>query len=77
MSATGDSLFDDALALPPKRRAQLAERLIDSLDSSSTEEIDASWVEEIERRLKAFEEGRMKAIPASEVFAEIRARKKQ
>lgn len=39
-----------ALALPPKERARLAERLLASLESLSPAERDELWVEETLRR---------------------------
>ena len=69
-------LVDTVLALPVESRAFLAEKLLESLDESTRAEIDAAWGEEIDRRIQEFDEGKVKGIPADEVFAAIRARKK-
>jgi len=54
-------------------RAQLAEKLILSLDAPSGEENLHLWVVEAERRLKELREGKAKEIPAEEVFRRARA----
>jgi hypothetical protein len=43
------------------RKIQLSERRIDAL-----------WAEEAEKRIDAFERGEMAAIPAKDLFAEIK-----
>jgi putative addiction module component (TIGR02574 family) len=37
-------------------------------------DVDAAWDEEIQRRIDDLEAGRTEAIPAEQVFAEVRAR---
>jgi putative addiction module component (TIGR02574 family) len=63
-----------ALELPPDARAMLAGHLLESLDDSEQTEIDAAWSEEIERRIRDIDEGRVKLIPGEEVLAELRSR---
>lgn len=65
-------LEDAALDLPSEERADLAQRLLASLDRDP--EVEAAWDEEIRRRLADLEAGRVKSISAEEVFAEIRRR---
>jgi putative addiction module component (TIGR02574 family) len=62
-----------ALKLPLKERATLAERLISSLDSPEGPEIDRQWIEEAERRYKAYRKGSIKARMATAVLREARA----
>jgi len=68
----GAQLLEEALSLPPTERAQLAEQILTSLDLREQSEIDVLWAQEAEERLDAFEEGRLKAVPAAEVFRGIR-----
>ena len=67
-----DTKFDEvstaALRLSIEERAQLAGRLLLSLDEPSESEVERLWLEEAERRLKEFREGRVDGIPADEVF---------
>ncbi len=71
---TFDEIMSAALALPPGARAMLADHLLESLDGPDQKEIDAAWAEEIERRIRAIDEGRVKLIPGDEVLAELRSR---
>ena len=68
-------VVDDALSLPPKTRAKLAEKLLESLDDPKQKEIDRLWAEEAEDRIDAYETGDLKAIPGKEVFRRLRPRK--
>lgn len=72
---TTAKLAKEALSLPPKSRAKLAEKLLESLDVSKQREIDALWAEEAENRLDAFEQGKLQAIPGPEVFKKLKCRK--
>ena len=51
-----------------EERAELAQRLLASLDDAPASEIEKLWIEEAERRLREFREGKTKGIPAEEVF---------
>lgn len=70
-------VVNDALSLPPKSRAKLAERLLESLDDPRQKEIDRLWAEEAEDRIDAYERGDLKAIPGKEVFRRLKPRKKR
>ena len=76
MSPKADAVFSAALALPTKKRAELAHRLIQSLDgplptAAEQAEIDAAWADEIQRREKEIDEGKAELIPFEDVMAEI------
>ena len=76
MTPTSEAVFNAALALPAEERAALAEQLLDSLNPpTDQEEINRAWVEEVDRRLRAYREGKTKAVPAEEVFRELQRRK--
>lgn len=68
-------VVNDALSLPPKSRAKLAEKLLESLDDPRQKEIAQLWAEEAEDRIDAYERGDLKAIPGKEVFPRLRLRK--
>lgn len=64
------TLFETKLLkLPVKERAKLAELLIRSLDSVDYRENERLWIQETERRYKAYKKGKVIAKPASEVLA--------
>ena len=60
-------LLKKALALPDHDRAELAGNLLDSLDTSVDEDVDAAWQKEVARRLEEVQSGRLKTVPWSEV----------
>jgi len=64
-----------ALELPPAERAQLAQRLMASIERDP--EVEAAWNEEIRRRLAELEAGSARCIPAAEVFAAARGQLKR
>jgi putative addiction module component (TIGR02574 family) len=51
-----------------EERAELAGTLLLSLDEPSESEVERLWLQEAERRLQEFREGKVKGIPAEEVF---------
>jgi len=74
MDAATETLFEQALALPPDDRRDLATRLIDSLGINSLdevnpdtpEEIEAVWAAEIRRRIADIDSGRTKMLSLEE-----------
>lgn len=73
MSAEIARLESEALRLPLRERARLAESLLASLDTPEDAEAESLWAEEATRRADAFEAGRLSARPAADVFRDARA----
>lgn len=73
MTITIEQIAEAALALPSEARALLADRLVESLDPLTDSDIRAAWATESLRRLEEARSGKMKAIPAEEVFARLRS----
>ena len=69
MSKRGAQLLEEALLLPSTERAQIAEHLLRSLDSSTADRIDTLWAAEAEDRIDAFERGEIEAVSAEDAFA--------
>jgi len=63
MNASAKQLYDRALQLPDGERAELAARLIESLDPDVDEDMDAAWGREIQRRLAELDSGQVAAVP--------------
>ncbi len=63
---------EQAMQLPPKERALLAEHLIASLDEADEVENEALWAEEAERRYRDYKAGKIAARPAEEALADAR-----
>ncbi|TDX99547.1 addiction module protein [Thiohalophilus thiocyanatoxydans] len=78
MSRSIAEIEKDLMALPIQDRARIAADLIRSLDKDdeilSREELDAAWLEEIQRRVQDVHEGRVELLDAEQVMAELRAR---
>ena len=51
-----------------EERAQLAGKLLLSLDEPSESEVERLWLDEAERRLNEFRQGKVQGTPAEEVF---------
>ncbi|HVG07633.1 MAG TPA: addiction module protein [Thermoanaerobaculia bacterium] len=71
---TANDLESEVLKLDPKERARIAQRLLESLEALSENEIESLWYQEAERRDRELDEDPSLAIPADEVMREARAR---
>ena len=60
-------LLEEALKLKPEDRFVLVEGLLKSLDEPDRV-LDDVWVEEAEKRLRAYREGRLDGVPMEDVF---------
>jgi putative addiction module component (TIGR02574 family) len=67
MTQSAESLLATALLLPAADRAELAARLLDSLDPADDADREDAWSDEIKRRLDDVESGRVPLIPWAEV----------
>jgi putative addiction module component (TIGR02574 family) len=67
MSPEIEELLKKAMALPAAARADLASSLIDSLDETLDDDVEAAWQQEIAHRVEELESGRVKTIPWTEV----------
>jgi putative addiction module component (TIGR02574 family) len=56
-------LLEEALELPEHDRAEIAARLIESLDPASDEDAPAAWGDEIRRRLEELDRGETPTVP--------------
>jgi len=68
MSKNEAQVLEKALALPPDERAEVAGRLLSSLDAERQPKMDELWAEEAEDRIDAFERGDIRAVSAKEAF---------
>lgn len=63
----------EALRLPAIERAELAQKLLLSLDAPSEAEIEESWLVEACQRARELDEGKVQTIPAEEVRRKAKA----
>lgn len=71
MTDTTERLLSEALDLPEMERAELAARLIESLEPPTDDDVDAAWAAEIERRCAAIDSGTAVTSDWSEVRRRI------
>ncbi len=69
-----EELYREAVELSECERAELAGLLLESLDSEPDADVEAAWAEEIERRVREIESGKVQTIPWAQVRAELHAR---
>jgi hypothetical protein len=66
-------LRKEALQLPEKDRALLADTLLASLSPTPTE-LEAAWASEADERLRAFQAGELDAVEGRSALAALRAK---
>lgn len=67
---------EDALHLPQEDRARLALRLLESLDEEFTTDADKLWANEVSRRAREIDEGKVDLISAEKLEERVNARLK-
>jgi len=67
MSATLEDIEREALALPLEKRAQLVDRLWESLGDTTYAMLSKEWLAEIERRREGYLQGGVEPIVGEEV----------
>jgi putative addiction module component (TIGR02574 family) len=70
--ATSEEIFRDAMALPPDARAELTERLVESLAQDVSPEITEAQLAEVRRRIAQVESGEVELVPGDEALAQAR-----
>lgn len=73
MSPQLQEFTEQALKLPPRERASLAEQLIASLDELTLEQNEQLWAEEAERRYREYQLGMIPARSAEDALRDARA----
>ena len=67
----------EALSLPPRSRAKLADKLLESLDDPRQRQTENLRAEEVEDRIAAYERGEIKVISGKKVFRKFRTKNKR
>jgi putative addiction module component (TIGR02574 family) len=60
-------LLERAMEMPSSERGRLAALLIESLETDRDDDVDEAWADEVQRRLKEIDDGRVSLIPWSAV----------
>lgn len=71
MSTEGSRILNEVLALPVQERAELVERVLDSLGEAPDKERLERWAAETESRLDAIERGEIGTAPGEEVLVRL------
>ena len=71
-----DTIEEEAMSLPPRERAKLAERLLKSLDDLPEREVEALWLDVAERRAREIDEGQVQLVTPEDLDRRVRARLK-
>ena len=74
MKSDVSKVLEAALKLPTEARAAIAGSLIESLDETLDENVEAAWADEIARRLQDLDSGKAKTIPWSKARRMILSR---
>ncbi|VFN07258.1 MAG: putative addiction module component, TIGR02574 family [Candidatus Kentron sp. G] len=77
MNFIPDKIAKEAMGLPVSLRAELADRLMESLDTEETDEIQSLWAREAIHRRDEIRSGKIQPIPGEQVLAEARQLAKQ
>jgi putative addiction module component (TIGR02574 family) len=73
MTQEVSELLKKALALPAEVRAALAGSLLDSLDDTLDASAEEEWNQEIARRIRELDSGKVKPIPWAEARRQVSA----
>jgi len=74
MSNLAERLIEEALMLPLEDRAELADKLLQSLNIPTQSDIDRMWMEEAEKRVSEYDEKKIESLNGENVIKEIRKR---
>nr|VFK22527.1 MAG: putative addiction module component, TIGR02574 family [Candidatus Kentron sp. MB]VFK28870.1 MAG: putative addiction module component, TIGR02574 family [Candidatus Kentron sp. MB]VFK74128.1 MAG: putative addiction module component, TIGR02574 family [Candidatus Kentron sp. MB] len=65
---------NEALHLPKPERAELAQKLLDSLDAhAEPDRVSVQWLPEAQRRARELDNGIVRSVPSEEVARKARA----
>ena len=69
-----EQIKHEALELSIRDRAELAHLLIESIEENSEMDVSSAWDIELKKRIREIREGKVKGVPAEEVFAKLEER---
>lgn len=69
MNMITEKIVTEALTLSPQARAFVAEKLIESLDTVSGEDLTPAWRDEVRKRCREMDEGKVELLHADDVIA--------
>ena len=76
MNTQTEAVLREAMKLSADDRAALAERLWDSLHREIDPETEKAWIDEINRRIAAYDRGEIQSVSLEEAMQRIQASRK-
>lgn len=77
MSELTKKFVDEALLLSREARAELVDKLLQSLNIPAPVDIDKLWSEEAENRISEYDSGKVNSMDGLQVIKELRDRYKK
>jgi hypothetical protein len=77
MTKLVDEIEEKIRSLKPEEKTELLRSLIAELDGTADAGVERAWLEVARRRQREIAEGRVKTVPAEQVFKRGRARLKR
>jgi len=68
-----EEIREEIRALSTSDKEELLRSLWEELDGPPDPDVEAAWLEEIQRRDLELEQGKVESVPAEEVFRRLRA----
>ena len=62
-----DIILKDAMSLKPSEKAELIDKLLSTLDKPDRD-VDELWAREVEDRIDAYDEGKIRSVSLDEVL---------
>ncbi|MGB5288765.1 MAG: addiction module protein [Ignavibacteriaceae bacterium] len=74
MSDLAEKFIEEALMLPLEERAELVDKLLQSLNVPTQTDIDRLWMEEVEKRIRDYDSKKVESLNGENVIKEIRSK---
>ncbi len=71
MAMSLKKVSEEILHLPEDQRLTLAHKILSSVEPAPDSKIEEAWDSEIRHRIRRYDQGKTKTIPASKVFEEL------
>ena len=72
MARAVEKIEEEIRALAPAEQERLLRTLLEELEGPTDPDVERAWLAEVQRRSRELDEGKVKPIPADEVFSRAR-----
>jgi hypothetical protein len=72
MSTTVEKIVEQAMSLPGESRAEVADLLVQSLETAELGQIDRLWIAEATRRRDEVRSGEVETVPGEQALRRVR-----